>query len=64
MNTLFTLITLAEQASKQPKDWTFGFHNFIENLPYMGIGMVIIIAVIGIIIGATALLNKISSGKK
>ena len=37
--------------------------NFVDNLGYMGVGMVIIISVIGIIIGATALLNKISSGK-
>ena len=42
----------------------FDAMNFVRNLPYMGIGMLIIIAVIGIIIGATALLNKISSGKK
>ena len=32
--------------------------NFVNNLGYMGVGMLIIIAVIGIIIGATALLNK------
>ena len=37
--------------------------NFVNNLPYMGIGMLIIIAVIGIIIGATALLNKFTGGK-
>lgn len=37
---------------------------FLEHLPYMGIGMFIIIAVIGIIIGATALLNKFTGGKK
>ena len=37
--------------------------NFVTNLSYMGIGMLIIIAVIGIIIGATILLNKISGGK-
>ncbi len=30
---------------------------FVENLPYMGIGMVAIFAVIGILIGGTALLN-------
>ena len=36
--------------------------NFVNNLGYMGVGMVII-AVIGVIIGATTLLNKITSGK-
>ncbi len=37
--------------------------NFVNNLGYMGVGMLIIIAVIGIIIGATALLNKLSNKK-
>ena len=37
--------------------------NFVSNLGYMGVGMVIIIAVIGIIIGATTLLNKFTGGK-
>ena len=37
--------------------------NFIKNLGYMGVGMLIIIAVIGVIIGATNLLNKFTSGK-
>ena len=33
---------------------------FISNLGYMGVGMLIIIAVIGIIIGATDILNKVT----
>lgn len=37
--------------------------NLVNNLGYMGVGMLIIIAVIGIIIGATTLLNKFTSGK-
>ena len=37
--------------------------NFVNNLGYMGVGMVIIIAVIGVIIGATTLLNKFTGGK-
>ena len=37
--------------------------NFVNNLGYMGVGMLIIIAVISIIIGATVLLNKISGDK-
>ena len=37
--------------------------NFVSNLGYMGVGMIIIIAVIGIIIGATSLLNKFTGGK-
>lgn len=34
---------------------------FIENLSYMGIGMVVIFVVIGIIIGATTLVNYLFS---
>lgn len=37
--------------------------NFVYNLGYMGVGMLIIIAVIGIIIGATTLLNKFTKDK-
>lgn len=36
---------------------------FIENLRYMGVGMLSIIIVIGVIIGITALLNKIFKEK-
>ena len=34
---------------------------FVENLQYMGIGMVVIFVVIGIIIGATTLVNYLFS---
>lgn len=37
--------------------------NFVDNLGYMGVGMLIIISVIGIIIGATTLLNRFTGGK-
>lgn len=37
--------------------------NFVNNLGYMGVGMLIIIVVMAVIIGATALLNKITGGK-
>jgi hypothetical protein len=41
------------------------FHpeNFISNLYYMGMGMLGIIIVIGIIIGVTVLLNKVTTKK-
>jgi hypothetical protein len=35
--------------------------SFVENLKYMGIGMLVIFVVIGIIAVATALINKIFS---
>lgn len=34
---------------------------FFENLQYMGIGMVVIFSIIGIIIGATMLINFLFS---
>ncbi len=34
---------------------------FIENLEHMGVGMVVIFAIIGIIIGATKLVNFLFS---
>ena len=36
---------------------------FVENIGYLGVGMLIIIVVMAVIIGATALLNKITGGK-
>lgn len=45
-------------------DLSFIPQNFIKNLYYMGIGMLIIFIVIGLIIGATMLINKIFSRKK
>ena len=38
---------------------TFKPENFVENLQYMGIGMLVIFAVIGIIALTTVLINKI-----
>ena len=40
---------------------TFNPMAFVENLQYMGIGMVVIFVVIGIIIGATTLVNYLFS---
>ncbi len=44
----------------------FAFHPemFVKNLKYMGVGMLCILIVIGIIIGLTMLLERLSSGKK
>ena len=38
--------------------------NFVSNLYYMGVGMLTIIIVMGVIILATMLLNKVTSSKK
>lgn len=37
--------------------------NFVKNLSYMGVGMLIIFIIIGIIILATVLINKLFSNK-
>ena len=34
---------------------------FVENLQYMGVGMVVIFTIIGVIIGATTLINYLFS---
>ena len=39
------------------------FQNFIDNLPYMGKGMLGILIVMGVIILITVLLNKIFKGE-
>ena len=38
-------------------------HAFIENLKYMGVGMLGIFLVIGIIVLSTMLINRLFSGK-
>ena len=40
---------------------TFNPNGFVEMLPYMGKGMLVIFALIGVIILATLLINKIFS---
>ena len=40
------------------------FNNFVENLPYMGKGMIGILIVMGAIILVTVILNKVFSENK
>ncbi len=42
----------------------FNLMAFVDNLYYMGVGMLSILIVIGIIIAVTMVLNKITGGKK
>lgn len=44
--------------------FTFDYKRFIEMLPNMGIGMLVIFIIIGVIIVVTMLINKIFSSKK
>ncbi|MEE0970426.1 MAG: hypothetical protein U0M06_13730 [Clostridia bacterium] len=47
------------EAVESEADFKFEPQNFVDNLSYMGIGMLGIFVVIGVIIGCTALLNKV-----
>ena len=55
MNFL-TALHAAEETAAQI---SFRPLNFIENLKYMGIGMLVIFAVIGVIVLTTVLINKV-----
>jgi len=55
MNFL-TALHAAEETAAQI---SFQPLNFIENLKYMGIGMLVIFAVIGVIVLTTMLINKV-----
>ncbi len=58
MNFLTNTVAQAEQANVE---LVFQPANFVENLKYMGIGMLVIFAVIGIIILTTMIVNKVFS---
>ncbi len=52
MNLFLSPVEAAPQMQFQPQ-------NFVSNLQHMGIGMLVIFAVIGIIVLTTVLINKI-----
>ena len=54
---------LADTAEAVASSLEFNPMNFVENLKYMGIGMLTIFIVIGVIILATMLINKAFSKK-
>ena len=54
MNTV--MLSAAEETAAQI---SFQPENFITNLQYMGIGMLVIFAVIGVIALTTVLINKV-----
>lgn len=61
MNFL-TEVTATEAVTEAAK-MQFEPMAFIDNLKYMGIGMLVIFVIIGVIILATKLVNKLSSDK-
>ena len=56
----------ASEASEEEAEEHSGFEpmNFVKNLKYMGVGMLCIIIVIGVLIGVTLVLNKVTATKK
>ena len=52
-------VSETQAVTEQPDDYTPGAQNFVSNLPYMGKGMLAIFVVIAVIMGVTALLNKV-----
>ncbi len=61
-----TIGAIAETAAETAAETEFvpGVGHFVENLSYMVSGMIGIFAVIGVIIIATVILNKVTSKKK
>ncbi len=56
--------TAAEGDADGDSAFQFKPMNFVTNLKYMGIGMLCIIIVMGVLIGATVLLNKVTAPKE
>ncbi len=54
----------AEEEAEEDKGFMFEPLNFVKNLKYMGVGMLCIIIVIGVLIGVTLVLNKVTAPKK
>ena len=61
MNILTAMAT--EPVATEAANLVFEPANFVTNLRYMGIGMLVIFAVIGIIALSTVVINKIFSEK-
>ncbi len=55
------LLATVPEATEAAAQLTFNPGNFITNLQYMGIGMLVIFMVIGIIALTTMLINKVFS---
>ena len=65
-NVLETIETVAETVAETAAETEFvpNAVHFVENLSYMVSGMIGIFAVIGVIIIATVILNKVTAKKK
>ena len=57
-------MNVANLASEVAPKLSFSPGNFISNLKYMGIGMLVIFVLIGVIVLATLLINYLFSSKE
>ena len=64
MKNLFLNVTRLAQTQSSDLEMVFDPANFIENLGYIGAGMLGIFIVIGLVIGATCVLNFATKPKK
>ncbi len=55
------LSNIALTATENTSKIIFDLGNFVDNLSYMGIGMLVIFIVIGLIVGAVGLINFLFS---
>ena len=60
---MWNILTATEPVATEGVKLVFQPMNFVNNLQYMGIGMLVIFAVIGVIALATVLIKKIFSEK-
>ena len=60
---MWNILTATEPVATEGVKLVFQPMNFVNNLQYMGIGMLVIFAVIGVIALVTVLINKIFSEK-
>ncbi len=64
LNVLLTAVSEAPAATENvAPQLAFNPSNFVHNLQYMGIGMLVVFIIIGVIILTTLLINKIFSKK-
>lgn len=65
-NMIFNILSASKvtEAPHKTPELSFEPQNFVDMLGYMGKGMLVIFVIIGVIILATLLINKIFSNKK
>lgn len=64
MKFLTSFLTAAAVSGSTQAELFFEPVNFVNNLKYMGMGMMVIFVIIGVIILSTVLISKLFSGKK